>query len=83
MCLVKYQRPDELVQFSSVADKTRSTEEGNGKPLQYSCLQNPMNSMKTWNICCLSNIADPDHSPSAATTKRNPEIYLEGLIDIC
>ena len=23
------------------------TGEGNGKPLQYSCLQNPMNSMKT------------------------------------
>ena len=23
-----------------------STEEGNGKPLQYSCLENPMNSMK-------------------------------------
>ena len=22
------------------------TEEGNGKPLQYSCLENPMNSMK-------------------------------------
>ena len=47
MCLVKYQRPDELVQFSSVVDKTRSTEEGTGKPLQYSCLQNPVNSMKT------------------------------------
>ena len=27
-------------------DKTWSTEEGNGKPLQYSCLENPMNSMK-------------------------------------
>ena len=27
-------------------DKTWSTEEGNGKPLQYSCLQNPTNSMK-------------------------------------
>ena len=24
----------------------RSTGEGNGKPLQYSCLENPMNSMK-------------------------------------
>ena len=23
-----------------------STEKGNGKPLQYSCLENPMNSMK-------------------------------------
>ena len=28
------------------SDKTSSTEEGNGKPLQYSCLENPMNSMK-------------------------------------
>ena len=28
------------------SDKTRSTGEGNGKPLQYSCLENPMNSMK-------------------------------------
>ena len=26
--------------------KTWSTGEGNGKPLQYSCLKNPMNSMK-------------------------------------
>ena len=26
--------------------KTWSTGEGNGKPLQYSCLENPMNSMK-------------------------------------
>ena len=28
------------------SDKTWSIEEGNGKPLQYSCLENPMNSMK-------------------------------------
>ena len=28
------------------SDKTRSTGEGNVKPLQYSCLENPMNSMK-------------------------------------
>ena len=28
------------------SDKMRSTEEGNGKPLHYSCLENPMNSMK-------------------------------------
>ena len=27
-------------------DKTRSTGEGNGKPLQYSFLENPMNNMK-------------------------------------
>ena len=28
------------------SDKTWSTGEGNGKPLQYSFLENPMNSMK-------------------------------------
>ena len=30
-------------------DKTWSTREGNGKPLKYSCLENPMNSMKRQN----------------------------------
>ena len=28
------------------SDKTWSTGEGNGKPFQYSCLENPLNSMK-------------------------------------
>ena len=28
------------------SDKMWSTGEGNGKPLQYSCLENPMNTMK-------------------------------------
>ena len=28
------------------SDKKWSTGEGNGKPLQYSCLENPMNTMK-------------------------------------
>ena len=31
------------------SDRMWSTEEGNGKPLQYSCLENPMNSMKRQN----------------------------------
>ena len=30
-------------------DRKWSTREGNGKPLQYSCLENPMNSMKRQN----------------------------------
>ena len=29
------------------SDRTWSTGEGSGKPLQYSCLENPMNSMKS------------------------------------
>ena len=31
------------------SDRMLSTGEGNGKPLQYSCLENPMNSMKRKN----------------------------------
>ena len=36
---------DEQVMMES-SDKTWSAGEGNGKPLQHSCLENPMNSMK-------------------------------------
>ena len=32
--------------FIHISEKTWSIEEGNGKPLQYSCLENSMNSMK-------------------------------------
>ena len=31
------------------SDRMWSTGEGNGKPLEYSCLKNPMNSMKRQN----------------------------------
>ena len=31
------------------SDRMRFTGEGNGKPFQYSCLENPMNSMKRQN----------------------------------
>ena len=31
------------------ADRMWSSGEGNGKPLQYSCLENPMNSMRSQN----------------------------------
>ena len=32
--------------FVESSEKMRSTGEGNGKPLQYSCLENPMDNMK-------------------------------------
>ena len=32
-----------------MSDRMWSTGKGNGKPLQYSCLENPMNSMKRLN----------------------------------
>ena len=31
------------------SDRMRSTGEGNGKPCQYTCLENPMNTMKRQN----------------------------------
>ena len=37
------------------SDRMCSTGEGNGKPLQYSCLENPMNSMKRQKCRTLKN----------------------------
>ena len=37
------------------SDKMWSTGEGNGKPLQYSCLKNPMKSMKRQKYMTLKN----------------------------
>ena len=37
------------------SDKTWSIGEGDGKPLQYSCLENPMNSMKRKNVRTLKD----------------------------
>ena len=38
------------------SDRLWSTGEGNGKPLQYSCLENPMNSMKRQNDRILKEV---------------------------
>ena len=38
------------------SDRMWSTGEGNGKPLQYSCLENPMNSIKRQNDRMLKEI---------------------------
>ena len=37
-------------------DRMWSTGEGNGKPLQYSCLENPMNNMKREATSCLETL---------------------------
>ena len=39
----------QLKEEVEVSDRMWSTGEGNGEPLQYSCLENPMNSMKRQN----------------------------------
>ena len=41
--------PSDQTMVEVMADKTWSTGDENGKPLQYSCLENPMNSMKRQN----------------------------------
>ena len=41
------------------SDYTWSTGEGNGKPLQCSCLENPMNSMKSQKNNCGMNVYNP------------------------
>ena len=38
------------------SDRMWSTGEGNGKPFQYSCLENPMNSMKRQNDGILKEV---------------------------
>ena len=38
-----FSSPVATAEFSKFADRMWSTGEGNGKPLQYSCLENPMN----------------------------------------
>ena len=60
------------------SDKTWSTEEGNGKTLQHSCLQNPMNSMKRQKDMTLK---DELHRSIGAqyTTETSREIAPEGM----
>ena len=38
-----------------MSDRVQFTGEGNGKPLQYSCLENPMNSMKRQKVRTLKD----------------------------
>ena len=49
---------DQWVMVES-SDKTLSIEEGNGKPLQYSCLENPMNRMKRQKDMTLKDESPP------------------------
>ena len=55
-----------------MSDRMWSTGEGNGKPLQYSCLENPVNSMKTsWTAYCQElykkGLHDPDNHDGVIT----------------
>ena len=59
------------------SDKTWSTGEGNGKPLQYSCLENPMNSMKRQKDMTLK-----DELPRLVQSQRLLEISGEITTEI-
>ena len=63
------------------SDKMWSTGEGNGKPLWYSCLQNPMNSMKRQKVMTLKNEHPRPVGPQYATGEgwRNNSRKNEGM----
>ena len=56
-----------------------STGEGNGKPLQYSCLENPMNSLHCRRVLyCLSHQGSPVWQALAGHKRHCPEPCREG-----
>ena len=63
------------------SDRMCSTGEGNGKPLQYSCLENPMNSMKRQNDRILKEELHRSVGAQYATGDewRNNSIKNEGM----
>ena len=75
------------------SDKMWSTEEGNSKPLQYSCLENPMNSMKRQNDRTLKDelpgsvgaqyaIGDQWRNNSTKYDKPEPEQKQRPVVDV-
>ena len=56
------------------SDKTWSTGEGNGRPLQYSCLENPMNSTKRQKDIALEDEAPRLESVQYATGEEQRAI---------
>ena len=60
------------------SDKMWSTGEGNDKPLQYSCLENPMNSMKRQKDLTLKDEC-PRSVGAQYATEKNGEITSERL----
>ena len=63
------------------SDRMWSTGEGNGKPLQYSCLENPMNSMKRQNDRILKEVLPRSVGAQYATADqwRNNSRKNEGM----
>ena len=68
---------DERVMVNS-SDITWSTGEGNGKPLQYSSLENPMNNMKRQNDRTLKDKL-PDRKVPNILLEKSGEITSERM----
>ena len=74
------------------SDRMWSTGEGNGKPLQYSCLENPMNSMKRQNdrilkeelprsvgvkmLLMISGEITPERMKRQSQSKNNTQMWI-------
>ena len=64
------------------SDRMWSSGEGNGKPLQYSCLENPMNSMKRQNDRILkeeleiSGEITPERMKGWRQSKHNTQLWM-------
>ena len=79
------------------SDKMWSTGEGNGKPLQYSCLENPMNSMNKQNdrllkrnspgqkvptmLLEISGEVTPERMKGWTQSKNNTQLWMGLLIE--
>ena len=75
------------------SDKMLSIGEGNGKPLQYSCLENPMNSMKRQKDRTLKDelprlvrvqyaTGDQWRNNSRKNEEREPELKQHPVVDM-
>ena len=64
------------------SDRMWSTGEGNGKPLQYSCLENPMNSMKRQNDRILKEELPITIANTYAANIGAPQYIRQTLTDI-
>ena len=72
------------------SDRMWSTGDGNGKPLQYSCFENPMNSMKRQNdrvlkeelpnmLLEISGEITPERMKGLSQSKNNTSLWM-GLV---
>ena len=89
LCRTTQDRQD-MVESS---DETWSIGEGNGKPLQYSCLENPMNSMKRQKDRTLKDelprlvrvqyaTGDQWRNNSRKNEEREPELKQHPVVDM-